>query len=35
MIQDFSAAMGLLLAMTGTVSLLLMVSTVCFLKGAG
>ena len=33
LIQDFSAAMGLLLAMTGTVYLLLLISTVCFLKG--
>lgn len=32
---DFSAAMGLLLAMTGTVCLMLMVSTVCFMKGVG
>lgn len=35
LIEDFSAAMGLLLAMTGTVSLLLMISIVCFLKGMG
>lgn len=34
LISDFSAAMGLLLAMTGTVCLLLLISTVCFLKGA-
>lgn len=33
LIQDFSAAMGLLLAMIGTVCLLLMISSVCFLKG--
>lgn len=33
MIEDFSAAMGLLLAMTGTVCLLLLISTICFLKG--
>ena len=33
LIQDFSGAMGLLLAMTGAVSLLLLISTVCFLKG--
>lgn len=33
LIQDFSSAMGLLLAMTGTVCLLLLISTVCFLKG--
>lgn len=31
--EDFSAAMGLLLAMTGCVCLLLLVSTVCFMKG--
>ncbi len=35
LIQDFSAAMGLLLAMTGTMCLLLLISTVCFLKGVG
>lgn len=35
LIQDFSAAMGLLLAMTGTVCLLLLISVVCFLKGVG
>lgn len=35
LIQDFSAAMGLLLAMTGTGCLLLLVSTVCFMKGVG
>lgn len=34
-IQDFSTAMGLLLAMTGTVCLLLLISTVCFLRGVG
>lgn len=33
MIEDFSAAMGLLLAMTGAVCLLLLISTICFLKG--
>ena len=32
-IQDFSAAMGFLLAMTGTACILLLVSTVCFMKG--
>jgi len=31
--EDFSAAMGLLLAMTGSVCLLLLISTVCFMKG--
>lgn len=30
---DFSTAMGLLLAMTGSVCILQMVSTICFLKG--
>lgn len=35
LIQDFSASMGLLLAMTGTVCLMLMISMVCFLKGVG
>lgn len=34
LIQDFSTALGLLLGMTGSVSLLFMISTVCFLKGA-
>lgn len=33
LIEDFSGAMGMLLAMTGTVCLLLLISTVCFLKG--
>ena len=33
LIKDFSAAMGLLLAMTGTVCLLLLISTICFMKG--
>ncbi len=35
LIEDFSAAMGLLLAMTGAACLLLLISTVCFLKGVG
>ncbi|MBQ8359114.1 MAG: stage III sporulation protein AE [Oscillospiraceae bacterium] len=35
LIQDFSSAMGLLLAMTGTVCILLLISTVCFMKGVG
>lgn len=35
LISDFSAAMGMLLAMTGTVSFLLLISTVCFMKGVG
>lgn len=33
LIKDFSGAMGLLLAMTGTVCLLLLISVVCFMKG--
>lgn len=32
-IGDFSTVMGLLLAMTGSVCLLLLISTVCFLRG--
>lgn len=35
LIQDISGAMGLLLAMTGTVCMLLLISTVCMLKGVG
>lgn len=35
LIQDFSTAMGLILAMTGTACLLLLISTVCFMKGVG
>lgn len=35
LIDDFSGAMGLLLGMTGTVCFLLLVSTVCFMKGMG
>ena len=35
LIQDFSGAMGLVLAMTGTVCLMLMISTFCFMKGVG
>lgn len=33
LVKDFSGIMGLLLAMTGAVCLLLLISTVCFLKG--
>lgn len=33
LIEDFSSAMGLLLAMTGSVCLMLLISTICFLKG--
>ena len=35
LIKDFSGAMGLLLAMTGTVCLFLLISVVCFMKGVG
>lgn len=31
--KDFSSAMGIVLAMTGTVCLIFMISTVCFMKG--
>lgn len=34
-IQDFCTAMGMLLAMTATVCVMLLLSTVCFMKGAG
>lgn len=34
-IGDFSSAMGMLLAMTGSMCLIQLISTVCFLKGAG
>ena len=34
LIEDFSTAMGMLLAMTGAACLLLLISTVCFMKGA-
>jgi stage III sporulation protein AE len=33
LIGDFSAAMGLLLAMTGAVCVIQLISTICFLKG--
>lgn len=33
LVQDFSSAMGFLLGMTGAVSMLLLVSIVCFMKG--
>jgi len=32
-IQDFSVSMGYILAMTGTVCVMLLISTVCFMKG--
>lgn len=35
LVQDFSTGMGMVLAMTGTVCVLLMVSLVCFMKGIG
>jgi len=35
LIQDFSSALGLLLAMTGTNCLLFLISMVCFLRGVG
>ena len=35
LITDFSSAMGLLLAMLGSVCLLQLISTVCFLRGVG
>ena len=34
-VDDVSSAMGLLLAMTGSVCILLLISTVCFMKGFG
>jgi stage III sporulation protein AE len=33
LMKDFSSAMGLVLAMTGTVCLIFIISTICFLKG--
>ena len=35
MLHDFSTAMGILLGMTGAVTLLFVISTVCFMKGVG
>lgn len=35
LVQDFSTGMGFVLAMTGTVCVLLLVSLVCFMKGIG
>lgn len=35
LIGDFSTAMGLMSAMTGSVCLLLIISTICFMKGTG
>lgn len=34
-IKDFSSAMGLLLAMTGAVCMIFVISTICFMKGVG
>ena len=33
LIGDFSTAMGLLLGITGSVCLLLLISTICFIRG--
>lgn len=35
LIGDFSGTMGLLLGMTGAVCLMLLISTICFMKGVG
>lgn len=35
LIEDFSSAMGLLLAMTGSACLFQLISTICFMKGVG
>ena len=35
LIRDFSAAMGFLLAMTGVMCLILLISTVCFMRSVG
>lgn len=35
LVGDLSGAMGLLLAMTGTICLMLLISVVCFMKGVG
>jgi stage III sporulation protein AE len=35
LVLDYSGAMGLLLAMTGSVCLMQLISAVCFLKGVG
>lgn len=35
LVADFSSAMGILLAMTGAVCLILLISMVCFMKGVG
>ena len=33
LVKDFSTAMGLILAMTGAVCLMFLISTICFMKG--
>jgi stage III sporulation protein AE len=35
LVGDFSSAMGILLAMTGAVCLILLISLICFMKGVG
>lgn len=35
LVDDFASAMGMLLAITGSMCLLILISTVCFLKGVG
>ena len=35
LINDFSTAMGLILAMAGIVCVFLLIATICFMKGAG
>jgi len=35
LVKDYSDTMGLILAMIGTVCILLMISTICFMRGAG
>lgn len=35
LIEDFSSAMGFLLGMTGTISFLMLISTICFMRGMG
>lgn len=35
LVHDFCSALGLLLAMTGTISLMLLISLVCYFKGVG
>ena len=35
LIHDFGTGMGILLGMTGAVSLMILISTVCFMRGVG